>query len=203
MKNDKEIRLNQIEYREEENGKLILEGYAIVWDSETFIGDSSNGFYESIDRNALKDAYVKDVPLKYNHNDNAYILARTRNESLSLKEDDKGLFIRAVLQSDVNSHRDIYNMVRSGLLDKMSFAFNVVKQDVRKDEQNNTHRKVLRIGRLFDVSVVDTPAYNQTSIYARSVNLVETELEALENVSAKALENALELEKAKNYNMTI
>ena len=203
MKNDKEIRLNQIEYREEDNGRLVLEGYAIVWDSETYIGDSEGGFYESISRDALKDAYIKDVPLKYNHDDSAYILARTRNESLSLKEDDTGLFIRATLQGDVSSHRDVYNMVRSGLLNKMSFAFNVVDQEVTRDDKNETHRKVLRIGRLFDVSVVDVPAYSQTSIYARSLDLVETESEALESVSAEVLESALELEKAKNQNKLI
>lgn len=203
MNNEKEIRLQNVEYREE-GEQLILEGYPIVWDTETLIGNEEHGFYESISRNSLDNAYMKDVPLKYNHMDNTYILARTRNKSLVLTPDDKGLFMRATLQGDVQAHRDVYNMVKSGLLDKMSFAFNVVRQDV--DVRSGVpHRKVLEIGRLFDVSVVDVPAYDQTSIYARSLDLVDTELKALDNARAESVdtdkEMELEIEKLKNENL--
>lgn len=178
FKNDKEVRLANIsdfniELRaEEENqNKMIIEGYAAVFDSETLIGSEDWGFYESIDKRAFEGANMKDVPLKYNHGDAYPILARTRNKSLSLKVDEKGLFIHAEL-IDTQANRDMYKSIKSGLIDKMSFAFTVKEEDVRKGK--TPHRKILKIDRLFDVSVVDTPAYEDTSIYARSLEKVET-----------------------------
>lgn len=184
---DKELRFNNIEIRsEEESDKMVVEGYAIVFNAETLIGDEERGYYESIDRNALNGANMKDVPLKYNHNDNVYILARTRNKSLTLTIDDYGLKIRAELQNDVQNHIDAYNMIKSGLLDKMSFAFTVKEHVVRIDEiTGKRYRTITQIDRLFDVSVVDVPAYDQTSIYARSVSSLDKEFEALDNASAK------------------
>ena len=179
-----------------ENGEMILEGYAIVFEEETLIGDEQRGFIEIIDRNALEGTIMKDVPMKYNHSDSNLILARTKNGSLTLKVDDKGLFIRANL-IDTSTNRDVYKMVKNGLLDKMSFAFTVGDEDVsRKGEL--PYRRITKIDRLFDVSVVDVPAYEQSSIYARSLELVETELNALEEVKlAEKRKVALAIRKAK------
>ena len=105
---EKETRFSSIETRSDgENNKMIVEGYAIVFDEETLIGDENRGFIEVIDRNALAETNMKDVPFKYNHNDVTLILARTRNGSLSLEVDDKGLKIRAEL-IDTTSNVDIY-----------------------------------------------------------------------------------------------
>ena len=187
----KELRCNNIELRTESlDSKLIVEGYAIVWNAQTLIGDEEYGYYEEVDRNALNGANMKDVPLKYNHMDNTYILARTRNNSLTLTIDDYGLKVRAELQSNVQAHVDAYNMIQSGLLDKMSFAFTVAEQDLLIDEINHKrYRKITKIDRLFDVSVVDVPAYDQTSISARSVDSLDKEFEALEKASAKTGES--------------
>lgn len=199
-KKDKEVRFNQVECRQE-NDELIIEGYPIVWDQRTLIGDDEYGFYESVDKSCLEGADLKDVPLRYNHLDSVVILARTRNKSLELKPDSKGLFMRAKLQSNVQAHIDAYNMVQSGLLDKMSFAFNVTKQDIDRSGEK-PYRIIKGIGKLFDVSIVDFPAYEGTSVYARSLDLVETELKTLENEERKkSLErdrnSELELEKLK------
>lgn len=177
-KNDKEIRLANIsdfniELRKsegDESGEMVIEGYAAVFDSETLIGSEDWGFYESIDRKAFEGANMKDVPLKYNHSDAVPILARTRNKSLELSVDEKGLFIRARLL-DTQDCIDMYKRIKAGLIDKMSFAFTVKEEDVRKDK--TPHRRIMRFDRIFDVSVVDTPAYDDTSIYARSLDHVE------------------------------
>lgn len=172
---EKELRLAnisdfKIEIRKDEEAnrdKMIIEGYAAVFDSETLIGCEEWGFYESIDRKAFDGANMKDVPLKYNHSDAVPILARTRNKSLELSVDDKGLFIRAELL-DTQDSIDMYKRIDAGLIDKMSFAFTVKDEDVRFEKNKLAHRKILRFDRIFDVSVVDTPAYEDTSIYARS-----------------------------------
>ena len=75
----KETRFSTISKRDgEDENKMIVEGYAIVFDEETLIGDEERGFIEVIDKNALKETNMKDVPFKYNHNDVTLILARTR-----------------------------------------------------------------------------------------------------------------------------
>lgn len=177
MKKNKELRLSEVRFEETED-KKILEGYALVFESETLIGDEERGFIEVIDRNALANTLMKDVPLKYNHNDTFLILARTKNKSLSLSIDNIGLKVHAEL-IDTASNDDIYKMVRSGLLDKMSFAFSVTEQSWDRSRKI-PKRRILGIERLYDVSIVDVPAYDDTSIYARSLELVETELEAMD-----------------------
>lgn len=180
MKNNKEVRLAELRFEESE-GKMILEGYAIVFEQETLIGDEERGFKEVISRTALTDAIMKDVPMKYNHMDSFLILARTKNKSLVLTIDNTGLKVHAEL-INTTSNEDVYKMVRSGLLDKMSFAFTVKKQSWDRSGKVPV-RRIEAIDRLFDVSVVDTPAYEGTSIYSRSLVLVEAELRALDEAS--------------------
>ena len=204
MKSNKEIRLASItgfsiENREEEN-KMIIEGYAAVYDSETLIGDEEWGFYERIERGAFDKADMRDVPLKYNHADSVPIMARTRNKSLVLTPDDKGLKIKAELL-DTQDNRDMYKRIQAGLIDKMSFAFTVREQDDLWEKGKPPRRTIKRVDRIFDVSVVDTPAYEDTSIYARSKELADAALRNISDEGATAGE--LELEKAKNRNIMI
>lgn len=173
----KETRLADVRFEEQDN-KMILEGYAIVFNEETLIGDEEYGFTEVIDRHALNETLLRDVPMKYNHMDSFLIIARTKNKSLQLSIDNIGLKVHAELL-DTHTNQDIYKMVRSGLLDKMSFAFTVEEQTWNR-EGKIPKRTINKIGRLFDVSVVDTPAYDATSIYARSLESMELELKAMD-----------------------
>ena len=111
---------------------------------------------------------MSDVVLRYNHNDSFMVLARTRNKSLQLNVDEKGLMINAKLQDDITDHKNIYNAIKSGLIDKQSFAFSVDEDEYDYDTDTRTIKK---IGKLYDVSVVDQPFYNATDVsVARSEN---------------------------------
>lgn len=161
MKN-KEIRLLDVELKtSDEDEKMIVEGYAI-----TFNQPATHGYTEIISEKALDNTDMSDVPLKYNHEDSHLIMARTRNKSLELKKDDKGLFIRAEL-IDTQSNKDIYKSIKAGLIDKMSFAFTTRGDEYDYDTDTRT---ITDIEKLFDVSVVDMPFYDSTSIYARGEN---------------------------------
>lgn len=182
MSKQKEIRLAEVELTEVED-KMILEGYAIIYNDETLIGDEEYGFYETISPDAITADAIKDVPMKYNHNDAFLIIARTKNGSLELTSDDIGLKVRAELL-DTQTNRDIYKMVKSGLLDKMSFAF-TVKEQTWSHEGSIPKRLITKIDRLYDVSIVDIPAYDNTSIFARSLESMDLELRAMDLAKKK------------------
>lgn len=149
----------------EDQEKMIIEGYAVVFDEPTDIG-----YIEVIERGALDNADMKDVCLKYNHEDTWLIMARTRNKSLQLSVDDHGLKIYAEL-IDTQTNRDVYKSIQAGLLDKMSFAFTV--EDANWETVNGQDvRRIKKIAKLYDVSVVDVPAYEQTEVFARSKEAV-------------------------------
>lgn len=193
---EKEYRNANISDVKEDDGKLIIEGYPIVFESETLIGNEERGFYEVIDKNAIDMSALKDCCLKYNHENSTLILARVRNKSLQLTIDDKGVFMHAELQSNVSQHRDVYNLVKSGLLDKMSFGFIIKDQEVNRNG-NLPVRRITKISKVLECSIVDTPAYDDTSVYARSLEMVEKEIEGLDNEAEQRAEQAAEEEKRK------
>lgn len=169
-----------IEFRAVDNddGKMIIEGYAIVYDQPATHQYGTRKFTEVIKRGALDYTDMKDVPLRYNHNDTWCIMARTRNNSLQLIKDDKGLLIRAEL-IDTQSNRDIYKSIQEGLIDGMSFCFSVAdKGDTWTYGDDETYREVTNIKKLYDVSVVDTPFYDSTNVFARSFELLDNNLQA-------------------------
>jgi HK97 family phage prohead protease len=193
-KNDtpKEIRIAECRAaapEQDQDGAMVIEGYAIKFNSPA----THYGFTETVDPIALSGTDMRDVPLKYNHMDSVLIMARTRNGSLTLTVDEVGLFIRATL-IDTQSNRDAYKAIQAGLLDKMSFAFTVGRDDW--DYSLNT-RRILAIDKLFDVSVVDTPFYDSTSIYARALQQLESGKRALESGKPEQVQ----LERIRNRNL--
>jgi HK97 family phage prohead protease len=177
---------------EQDNAKMIIEGYPIVFDREAYIDCGFDGWYEKVDRNAFANADMSDVALKYNHNDNKLILARTRNGSLTLTIDDHGVFMHAEL-IDTTEATDVYKMVRSGLLTEGSFAFTVT-DDKEEMVNGQLHRTITGIGKLFDVAICPNGAYGDlTEIYARSYDLLESKqkgkAEALKRCEVLRLKN--------------
>lgn len=164
MMKEKEVRKLDLQFRAETNDeeKMEIKGYAVVFDSpETY------GYTEVIDSKALDDADMSDVVLRYNHNDSFMVLARTRNKSLDLKVDEKGLYMDATLQDDITEHKNIFNAIKTQLIDKQSFAFTVEEDSYDYDTDTRT---ITKIGKLFDVSVVDQPFYNATDVSVASKN---------------------------------
>lgn len=174
---NKYYQLRHVELRDasvqENDGKMVLEGYAVIFNSPTVLFKSGDTEYkEIIDANAFEECDMSDCCLKYNHG--GMLLARVRGGSLSLSIDEKGLYFRAEL-FDTQTSKDVYNIVKQGGLDKCSFAFRVREEAF--DEQTFT-RTILKIEKLYDVAVVDIPAYKETSVSARSLFEMEIENKA-------------------------
>ena len=186
---NKKYQLREVELRnatvEEKDGKMVLEGYAAVFDKPTVLFKHAGIEYkEVIDKRAFDDADLSDCCLKYNHN---LLLARVRGGSLKLYIDDVGLRFNAELFNTTIS-RDVYTIVKAGGLDKCSFAFRVKEQ--RFDFATHT-RTILKVEKLYDVAVVDTPAYNDTSVSARSLFEMEIENEQKELENSKLRERLI------------
>ncbi len=163
----KEIRPLNKQFRTVDNNedKMIIEGYAIVFNQP-----ATHGFTEIIDAKSLDNTDMSDVVLRYNHNDSFLVLARTRNKSLELIRDNYGLKMRATLQKDISDHVNVYNAIKSGLIDKQSFSFTVRADEYDYDTDT---RRIMDIDKLYDVSVVDMPFYDGTN-----VNVVGRAIEA-------------------------
>lgn len=139
----------------------LLSGYAIVFDSPS----ENMGFIESVGSHALDDVDLSSVFALYNHNfDN--VLGKT-GKNLSLSVGKKGLsFSLELLPSDEH----IFELVQQGIINKMSFGF-VVQDD---EWQDSTHRTILKIKELQEISLVPVPAYEGTDIIAkRSLEMAE------------------------------
>lgn len=147
---------------EEGKEELWVEGYAVRFNSPTVLFEIDGQEYkEQIARDAFTDTKMDDVIFNYNHS--GRVMARTRNNTLQLFVDDEGLFIRARLDG-TEEGRSLYNDIKNGYIDRMSFRFTIGQEAY--DFQNRMWT-VLRIKRLYDVSAVDIPAYDDTSIEAR------------------------------------
>lgn len=168
---DREYRVANIQFNEE----MMIEGVPIVFDQPTMMHEIDGiKYYEVIDRRALEGAKMDDVVLNVNHEGVAR--AKTKNNTLAIEVRNDDVFIRADLSKNA-SGRELYESITNGFYDKMSFAFTVTEQSY--DAQTRT-RKILKIDRLYDVSAVDFPAYNQTTLYARSFFALEREKEIRE-----------------------
>lgn len=156
---------------ENEENKQLVEGYAAVFNQRTLIWESEwSGwkYMEVIDRNAFEGADMSDTVFKYNHGDIAMVLARASNNTLIMNTDDKGLRISADI-IDTNNGTDVYKLIKRGDLNKMSFAFTVKNERSESDRENKIYtRTITAFDKIYDVAVVDFPAYDGTSIQARS-----------------------------------
>ena len=112
------------------------------------------------------DGDLTDVRLLFNHDLNRVPLARTP-KTMSLSVDPVGMTIRATLPN-TESAREVYEAVKRSDLRGMSFAFKVPEGGDTYDPKTNT-RTINQIEKVYECSIVQYPAYGQTSVEARSV----------------------------------
>lgn len=192
--NDKEVRayMCEVSTRADEKHGNVLEGIPIVYEAATDIGGMWN---EIIDRGALDQADLKDVRFLVNHDVDSIPLARSRNNNenstmqMSVAED--GLHVRVDLDTEGNPRaKELYSAVKRQDVSGMSFMFSV-KSD-RWDDLDSDYptRHITAFDKIFEVSAVTFPAYEQTSINARSVETGKASLDS----AKEALESARKVE---------
>jgi uncharacterized protein len=186
FRKDRDYRFFEIEARSAdiEGGgeELYVEGYALTFNEPTVLWEYDGIEYkEQIDARAFADADMSDVIFNYNHG--GKVVARTRNQTLSLTIDNRGLFIRARLDG-TDEGRKLYQEIRGGYIDRMSFSWVTAPNGSEYDA--TTHmRTVHKVKKLYDVSAVDIPAYDTTSISARSLVAAEEEIKQAAQAAEK------------------
>ena len=166
----------------EDEGKGIVEGMAIVYNSRTDIG----WFDEIIEQNALEHTDMKDVRMLVNHDTSMIPLARSRNNTsnstLQLIKDLNGLKIRAKLDIENNADaKSLYSAIKRGDISSMSFMFEVDGEAWEDEMSDHPLRRITSISKIYEVSAVTFPAYEQTEINARSKEELESYRSSLES----------------------
>lgn len=156
----------------QDDERMIVEGYATTFNQPYELYSYGNRtVLEQVDSRAFDECDMSDVIMQYDHQ--GRVFARTRNNTLEIRIDSKGLYIVADL-GGTEEGRKLYQEIKDGYTDRMSFGF-VVGEDSRnytEDHETGAEtivRTILKITRLYDVSAVSIPANDMTSISARSL----------------------------------
>ena len=163
--------------REGDSEEYRVKGTAVVFNTPTVLAEFDGVKYcEVIDRHAFDECDMSDVIFNYNHG--GKVVARLRNKTLTLSITESGLDMAADLSGTV-AGRELYEEIDGEYVDKMSFSFTV--RESSYDTVTHT-RTITKVKKLYDVSAVDIPAYNETSISSRSFfeGVHSKELAALE-----------------------
>jgi HK97 family phage prohead protease len=157
-----EVRTNSVDFEVRAEGDgMTFTGYASVFNSPS---EDLGGFIEYVAPGAFKRSLQSrnEVKLLWNH-DSGEPLASLRGGTMQLVEDEVGLRVTAKLPNTTRG-RDIAELLRTKVIDSMSFGFNVIKDSWSRDGQTRTLESV----RLFETSIVSFPAYSATTATVRS-----------------------------------
>ena len=142
---------------------FYVEGYATTFDKPYLLYEyDGQKYFERIDRNALVGADMSDVIMQYDHA--GKVLARLSNKTLGVEVTESGLFVFADL-SKSRAAQDMFEEIKNELVTKMSWAFRVTEDSYDRDTRTRT---ILKVAKVYDVSVVSIPANADTDISARS-----------------------------------
>lgn len=187
------------EYRTDDEGNIT--GVPIVFEQPTDIG---GWFQETIARGAISESVLKDVALFYNHDLNTKPLARTRTGKLKFSIEDDGVHMTANVNRERSDANDLYLAIQDGDIDGMSFMFRIEDEEWSDLDTDYPKRRITKIGYVQEVSAVNYPAYEGTSINARSDESLDSDKRALDEARAAVVDttdiNELELLKLKNNN---
>lgn len=167
---------------EDEGTAKTVSGYALKFGEPS---KDLGGFVEVITPEALKEVDFSNCFLLYDH-DYSKPLASVKNDTLKLEVDDIGLHFEATL-NDTTYAKDVYENVSTGVVDSMSFGFELGIDSFDQDEEGTITRSIKNIQNVPEISIVTLPAYDTTNV---QVNTRSYE-KFMEQRSAKKAEKGL------------
>ncbi|MDA1958185.1 phage major capsid protein [Bacillus cereus group sp. BcHK114] len=167
-----ELRFQGTKLSANEDGTMTVSGYVNKTDQLSNVLGTTKRFVEKIAKGAFAQAIknAKEIDFLAEHNAKK-ILSSTRNGSLQLREDSQGLYMEATIVP-TSYGTDTYELIKSGIFQNMSFGFRTIR-DSWKALGNDLFERTITEMELFEVSVVKNPAYSQSTIAARGINLIE------------------------------
>lgn len=139
---------------------LQLAGYAVLFNNPS---ERMGRIIETIDPRAFNTVMASNPDVRFQAEHSGLALARTTNNTLRLRVDERGLYFEADLNPDVQAAKDLYALVERGDITQMSFGFTIGDEEV-DDRGDIIRAHVTRIDQLFELSAVTFPAYSQTSV---------------------------------------
>ena len=158
-----QTRSHVTEFRAEQVGEdRFIEGYFSVFGSTYELWP---GATESIDPHAFDDALSDDIRALIDH-ETRLVLGRNKAGTLELKIDSRGLWARAQINQSDTDATNLYSRVERGDVDQCSFGFDILDEETEYREDGTVHWTIKKV-KLYEVSVVTFPAYQDTSVSAR------------------------------------
>ena len=185
IKNDREYRSFDFEIRSEDEQNYTVRGYASTYLPYTLLKTEDQEWREQIDPHAFDEADLSDVVFLLDHTGRVY--ARTKNGSVKLTVDERGLFQETDL-SKTSSSREVFEDIKAGNYQQMSFAFRVGDDSYEEHTEGNIRvitRTIKKISKCFDVSAVAFPANPTTDIGVATRSAFDG---AIEQLQAERLE---------------
>ena len=160
------------EHTEEQEEQYIVRGYASTFNQPyTLFENEDLTYQEVVASDAFSNTNMEDVIMQYDHE--GRVFARISNDTLRVVPDERGLLIEAYL-GGTELGRQLYEDIRGGYINKMSFGFTVDGEKETRDKGSDGHvnitRTITSVKRLYDVSAVSIPANDATSISVRSLS---------------------------------
>ena len=170
MERDKrQMRSIDAQFQTREDGEdLYIEGYFAVFNS---IYDIGYGMSESIAPHAFDNTISDDVRALINH-DTTLVLGRTSAHTLELRQDERGLWGKIAINPNDSDAMNLYARVKRGDVTQCSFGFDIISEDTEFSENGDVHWTIREV-KLYEVSCCTFPAYEETSILARTRDLEE------------------------------
>ena len=171
------------------NAEKVIEGYFALYEQETELFD---GVYEIITKGAFDNTLNNDIRALWNHN-SQYVLGRSKNGSLEMKADDKGLF-GTIKLPNTQYAQDLHELVQRGDIDQCSFGFNILGEDLEELANGGYRWRINEID-LHEISVVTFPAYENTTVQARSKQIEQIEQRKMQQKKTELLKRLKGLKK--------
>lgn len=153
---------SQFTTREAAEGDLYIEGYFAVFDG---LYELWEGASESIARGAFANTLDGDIRALIDH-ETRLVLGRNKAGTLELREDDIGLWGRVRINPKDVDALNLYERVKRGDVDQCSFGFDIIREDTEVRPDGTVHWTIREV-KLYEVSVVTFPAYEDTAVVAR------------------------------------
>lgn len=147
--------------RAEESGDMFISGYFAVFGSEYELWPGAS---ESVDPHAFDEALEDDIRCLINH-DTRLVLGRNIAGTLQLRVEEKGLWGEVKINPNDQDAVNVYERVKRGDVNQCSFGFDIIAEEF-EDRGDSVHWTIKAV-KLYEVSVVTFPAYEETGVEAR------------------------------------